>query len=69
MKRDEPHITICCDNSANVHSCNRATIPLSELGVTLDQWNKLDEQGKYLLVKGWVNEMGWIEIWWEEDKR
>lgn len=54
-----------CDSGANIYSRREATLDtVTELGLKEGEWETLDEDARFELVKEWAND--YLELGWEE---
>jgi hypothetical protein len=53
-----------CNSGANIHSKRSEVLDLEkDLGITPEEWEAMDEDGKFEEVKMWADQR--LEIFWE----
>ena len=60
-------LKVYCDSGANIHSCNKETLTIEDLGFeSWDEWDELPEGEKHKIVEEFWNSRGYPEIGWED---
>lgn len=57
-------VKFCCNSGANIHSCREEVVDLEiEYKISDDEWDKMEDDEKWELVKDWADNR--LEIYWE----
>ena len=62
-------IKIFNTNNANIHATRSEVVDVADLGFTPREWMDMSQEDKMEAARQFVDDMGWVETWFEEEEQ